>query len=302
MPPFDHWRFGRRWVKPLTESLERSPVGSLGVSVIGVFRKPPSAPRDSLVDVAETPIGVVDVAGVPVHDVTFEQTVESIVAWAREGSGGYVYTPNVDDVIKAGRMPDFRRALLGARLRVPDGMGIVYGSRILGTPLRGTVTGRLLPIAIARSLDGKPPGIGFFGGSQEAVEAAAQALARDGGLVTVALSPPMGFQVGSDEDIALTQQLQESGAGVVFVSLGAPKQALWMERHTRDLPKTVLVGVGAAVDVLAGRIPIAPAWMTRVGLEWAFRLRNEPRRLARRYLVDDPRFFLWVLRQRLGGR
>jgi N-acetylglucosaminyldiphosphoundecaprenol N-acetyl-beta-D-mannosaminyltransferase len=282
----------------LTERLERSPVAAFGVSVIGVFRKPPSP---QVLDRVEASIESIDVAGVPIHDVTFEQTVESIVRWAREGSGGYVYTPNVDDVVKAHRLPEFRAAVLGARLRVPDGMGVVYGSRILGRPLSGTVTGRLLPTAVARSLAGKPPGIGFFGGRQEAVEAAAQAIVRDGGLVTVALSPSMGFHLGSDEDLDLIRQMQEIGPGVLFVSLGAPKQALWMERHTSDLPETVLVGVGAAVDVLAGRIPIAPAWMTRVGLEWAFRLKNEPRRLARRYLVDDPRFFLWVLRQRLTG-
>jgi N-acetylglucosaminyldiphosphoundecaprenol N-acetyl-beta-D-mannosaminyltransferase len=109
----------------------------------------------------------------------------------------------------------------------------------------------------------------------------------------------MNFEIGSPEDVALTSELRSSGAGVVFVSLGAPRQAIWMARHTADLPNSVLVGVGAAVDVLAGRVSAAPVWMTRVGLEWLYRLLHEPRRLARRYLVDDPRFFLWVLGQRL---
>lgn len=298
MPPFDHWRMGRRVIKPVTERLERSAAGVLGVSIIGVFRKPLKDSSDTRQDEREPSIEQVEIAGIPVHNVTFTQTVDMIVRWAREGSGGYVYTPNVDDVVKARRSPSFRAALLAARLRVPDGMGIVYGSRILGKPLRGTVTGRLLPVAVARSLAGQAPGVAFFGGRPDVVEAAARAIADEGGVVSAALSPSMGFVVGSEEDLALTRRLRDSGAGVVFVSLGAPRQALWMMRHAEDLPSAVLVGVGAAVDVLAGRVPVAPSWMTRVGLEWAFRLKNEPRRLARRYLVDDPRFFLWVLRQR----
>jgi N-acetylglucosaminyldiphosphoundecaprenol N-acetyl-beta-D-mannosaminyltransferase len=244
----------------------------------------------------------IDIAGISVHNVTFEQAVDLIVGWAREGSGGYVYTPNVDDVVKARRLPEFRAAVLGARLRVPDGMGIIYGSRLLGTPLKGTVTGRLLPEAIVRALAGQPPGVAFFGGRPGVADAAAQAISAQGGLVSAALGPPMGFVVGSAGDVALVARLRESGAGVVFVSLGAPKQALWMARHADELPRAVLVGVGAAIDVLAGRVPAAPAWMTRVGLEWAFRLGNEPGRLARRYLIEDPRFFWWVLRQRWGRR
>jgi N-acetylglucosaminyldiphosphoundecaprenol N-acetyl-beta-D-mannosaminyltransferase len=88
----------------------------------------------------------------------------------------------------------------------------------------------------------------------------------------------------------------------VFVGLGAPKQELWMARHSADLPRSVLVGVGAAIDVLGGRRLAAPKWMTQIGLEWLFRLANEPRRLARRYLWDDPRFFAWMLAARMPGR
>lgn len=282
----------------MTERLEQSPAGVVGVSVIGVFHKPEEPGRSPYGD-ATPSIPEVDIAGLTVHDVSFDETVQMIVGWARDGSGGYVYTPNVDDIVKARRMPDFKRAVMGARLRVPDGMGVVYGSRLLGTPLRGTVTGRLLPSAIARALGGHPPRLAFFGGRPDVVAAAGKAIADEGGLVAEALSPPMGFEVGSDDDVRLTKRLQDSDVGIVFVALGAPRQALWMEHHAKELPATVFVGVGAAVDTLAGVIPIAPAWMTRVGLEWAFRLKNEPRRLARRYLVDDPRFFLWVLQQRL---
>ncbi len=247
------------------------------------------------------PPRTVMIAGVPVHDVTFDEAADLIAGWGSQGSGGYVYTPNVDDIVKAAKMPAFRSAVLGARLRVPDGMGIVYGARIAGTHLRGTVTGRKLPMAVGQRLAGKGEGIALFGGPPQTAELAAASLAQQGVRVADAFGPPMGFQVGSRDDAAATERLRASGAKVVFVGLGAPKQALWMERRARDLDGAVLVGVGAAIDVLAGRIAQAPDWTTRIGLEWAFRLAVEPRRLARRYLVDDPRFFWWMLRQRWRG-
>ena len=246
------------------------------------------------------PPPTVNIAGIPIHNVTFDEAVALIAGWAADGSGGYVYTPNVDDVVKTHRLPDFKRAVLGARLRVPDGMGIVYGSRIAGSPLKGTVTGRLLPEALAKAL-GPTAGFAFFGGKPGVAEEAAQVLAGKGARIAAALAPEMGFVVGSDEDTRLTAQLRESGAGVIFVCLGAPRQALWMERHAGEL-SAVLLGVGAAVDVLAGRSSSAPAWMTRLGVEWLYRLVHEPRRLGRRYLWDDPRFFLWMLRQRFSRR
>jgi N-acetylglucosaminyldiphosphoundecaprenol N-acetyl-beta-D-mannosaminyltransferase len=241
-----------------------------------------------------------DIAGIPIHNVTFDEAVALIAGWAADGSGGFVYTPNVDDVVKTHRLPDFRRAVLGARLRVPDGMGIVYGSRIAGSALQGTVTGRLLPEAIAKAL-GPNVGFAFFGGKPGVAQEAAQVLAGKGARISAALAPEMGFVVGSDEDTDLTARLRESGAGVIFVCLGAPRQALWMELHAAELP-AVLIGVGAAVDVLAGRSSSAPKWMTRLGVEWLYRLIHEPRRLGRRYLWDDPRFFWWMLRQRFARR
>ena len=241
---------------------------------------------------------------VPVHDVGFEEAVGTIAAWGAEGSGGYVCTPNVDHVVRARRNPAFLEALLGARLRVPDGMGIVYGSRIAGRPLRGTVTGRRLPEAVGAALRtaGAPAGIGLVGGTPDVVARAAERLRAQGIAVDVAIGPTMGLQVGSDEDRALVERLRERAPAVLFVGLGSPRQELWMARHAAELPRTVLVGVGAAIDVLGGRVSVAPAWMTRVGLEWLWRLAHEPRRLARRYLWDDPRFFGWMLAARLRGR
>jgi exopolysaccharide biosynthesis WecB/TagA/CpsF family protein len=258
----------------------------------------PQTPGSEAID--ESAIPSVDIAGLPIHNVSFDQAVTLITRWASDGSGGTVYTPNVDDVVKAHRQADFRAAVMRMRLRVPDGMGVIYGSRIAGTPLRGTVTGRLLPEALAAAL-GPSVGIAIFGGKPGAAQAAGRVLESKGAHIAAALAPEMGFVVGSEEDLRLTKQLKDSGAGLIFVCLGAPRQALWMARHAAELP-AVLVGVGAAVDVLAGKSPSAPAWMTRLGVEWAFRIYHEPRRLTPRYLWDDPRFFWWMIQERAERR
>lgn len=231
----------------------------------------------------------------PVHSITFDAAVETIVQWAADGSGGYVCTPNVDHIVQARRDPAFRVAILGARLRVPDGMGIVYGTWLARRSLRGTVTGRLLPEAVGIRLREKGLSLGLVGGGPGVASAAAAALESHDARVSAAISPSMGLVLGSPEDQEIVAQLRNSGARVVFVGLGAPKQELWMADHSADLPNTVLVGIGAALDVLAGRFRAAPRWMTRFGLEWLYRLLHEPRRLARRYLWDDPRFFAWMI-------
>lgn len=235
---------------------------------------------------------------ITVHDIGFEETVARIVGWARDGSGGYVTTPNVDHVVRARRDAAFRDLVAKARLRVPDGMGIVYGARLARTPLRGSVTGRLLPEAVARRAGAQGPAIALIGGHPGAAERAAQRLRLTGGQVAVATSPPMGFAIGSAEDREAVAAMASAGARIVFVGLGSPKQERWMAAHAEDLPEAVLVGVGQAIDVVGGHVQAAPAWMTRVGLEWAFRLLQDPRRLARRYLWDDPRFFWWMFQAR----
>jgi N-acetylglucosaminyldiphosphoundecaprenol N-acetyl-beta-D-mannosaminyltransferase len=249
-------------------------------------------------------IPTVEVAGIPICDVTFDETVEFILAWAAERSGGYVCTPNVDHVVRAQRDPAFRKAILAARIRVPDGMWIIRAARLAGLSFRETVTGRLLVPAIADRSRTAGLGIALFGSAPGVAEAAASALSEryPGVAIVSAISPPMGLVIGSAIDAEAVETLKSANPSVIFVGLGAPKQERWMERHADDFPGVVMVGIGQALDVLAGRVREAPPWATRLGFEWVFRLVQEPRRLARRYLVDDPWIFGWALSQRLGRR
>jgi N-acetylglucosaminyldiphosphoundecaprenol N-acetyl-beta-D-mannosaminyltransferase len=255
--------------------------------------------------VAETDdVGHPDVwiANVAVHDITFPETLALIDGWMTARSGGYICTPNVDYVVRARRDQAFRIAIGGARARVPDGMGIVYASRLAGRPLRGTVTGRLLVPAVARLAAARGVSVALYGGRPGVAARAAEALRGEipNLSVTFAAGPPMAFEVASADADAEAEAIASARPGVVFVALGAPKQELWMERHVAHFDGTVLIGVGAAFDILAGRFREAPRWMTRVGLEWLFRLVQEPRRLARRYLIDDPWIFAWAAGTRLA--
>jgi N-acetylglucosaminyldiphosphoundecaprenol N-acetyl-beta-D-mannosaminyltransferase len=240
------------------------------------------------------------VGGTPVHDTTFEATIDWIVDHAKRRAGGYICTPNVDYVIQARRNPEFREAVLGASLRVPDGMWIVYASRIAGDPLAETVTGRLLLPATAKRSASNGLTIGLFGAGPGVAAIVAERLTREypGLNVVAAITPPTDLEIDSPADRESVAKLVAARPSIVFVCLGAPKQEIWMYRHAAALDGAVLVGVGAAMDILAGRFREAPLWMTNHGLEWAFRLAQEPHRLSRRYLLDDPWILAWAARAR----
>jgi N-acetylglucosaminyldiphosphoundecaprenol N-acetyl-beta-D-mannosaminyltransferase len=249
-------------------------------------------------DLAQIPIAP---AGVTVHDVLPGEAVELIISWARAGSGGYVCTPNVDHMVRARRDASFRELVMGARLRLPDGMGLIYSSRLAGRPIRQAVHGRLLPEEIVRRSVPATPPIALIGGRDDAPRKAAEHLRAMGATVVAAVSPPMGFQIGGPDDEAATRALVAAQPRILIVGLGAPRQETWMARHQAELPQTVMLGIGQTIDILGGRVPASPAWMTRVGLEWAFRMLHDPRRIGRRVLIDDPPFFWWMLRSRFGG-
>jgi N-acetylglucosaminyldiphosphoundecaprenol N-acetyl-beta-D-mannosaminyltransferase len=240
--------------------------------------------------------------GLPVHDLVFRESCAAIVEAVEARRSLTVATPNMDHLVRADRDPRFRAALLAADLRVPDGMWIVYASRIAGRPLRGTTTGRLLIPALAAEAARRGWGIALVGGPPGVATAAAARLrvAHPTLRIDLADAPPMGFEIGGHADRELVERLAATRARLVFVGLGAPRQERWMAAHREELGDRALLGIGAGIDIVAGRFREAPAWMTRTGMEWAFRLAQEPRRLARRYLVDDPRVLAWAVRARLG--
>jgi N-acetylglucosaminyldiphosphoundecaprenol N-acetyl-beta-D-mannosaminyltransferase len=234
---------------------------------------------------------------VEVDPLTLMEAVDAVDALVASGQGGYVVTPNVDHVVIASRRDDFRQAYAGASLSVADGQPIVWSSRLLGTPLPEKVSGSDLVPPLMERAARRGWRVYLIGAAPGVAELAAARLVASG-VDVVGTSAPMIRSTldGPDpEGEAAAALVRDHRPDLVLVAFGAPKQELWMCRHRETLRPAVLLGIGATLDFVAGRIARAPRWVSRSGLEWLWRLAREPRRLWRRYLVDDPRFaaVLW---------
>ncbi|MDP9343741.1 MAG: WecB/TagA/CpsF family glycosyltransferase [Actinomycetota bacterium] len=233
------------------------------------------------------------ILGTRVDVLTYASAADRIVEWARRRESRMVCVATVHTVMEGHDDPGFQALVNGADLVTADGMPLVWGLRRLGEPEATRVYGPdLTPEVLARAEAARIP-VGFYGGTPRTLSALTGWVgARYPDLeIAFAESPPFR-DLSDSERAASAQAIAESGAAVLFVGLGCPKQERWMHAMRGEVP-TVMVGVGAAFDFLTGEKPQAPRWMMASGLEWAFRLASEPRRLWRRYLYHNPRF-LWL--------
>lgn len=225
-----------------------------------------------------------------VDATTYADAAERIVAWADEGRGRYVCAANVHMTMEAYDDPGFRSIVNGSDLVTSDGMPLVWALRLLGVRAASRVYGPTLMLHVCEGAARAGVPIGLHGGRPHVVEAlAARLVERYPGLRVVhAVAPPFRAETEA-EDAAAADAIVRSGARILFVGLGCPKQERWMAAHRDRLP-LVQVGVGAAFDFHVGTVRQAPAWVQGIGMEWAYRLAMEPRRLAGRYLRHNPRF------------
>jgi len=248
---------------------------------------------------APAPMHAVPVLGIPLALTDYEATLDWIDAAVAHGHRGYVCVAAVHTVMACQDDPALRAAVLAADFTVPDGQPLVWALRALGHPLPDRVYGpELLDRACARAAVSGRRFYLYGGRTQGAlVELARTLRLRHPGLQIVGGQAPPFRPPTDAEDEAIAADIAHSRADVVWVGIGVPKQEKWMARMRERLDAPVLVGVGAAFDFHAGLIPQAPAWMQRAGLEWMFRLAQEPRRLWRRYLRYNPRFVTGFARQ-----
>ncbi len=226
------------------------------------------------------------------------EVVELVGKALTSGHRGYIVTPNADHVVRYQRDPAFREAVDGAWLRLADGMPVVWASRLVGNPLPERVAGSDLLPELCRLAAEQGYSVFFLGGRAGVAPRAAEALrSRHRGLkVAGTYTPVEGFGEDPDDQEAAVEAVNRVSPDILFVGVGSPAQELWVHRNWDRLRVRVAVCCGAALDYAAGAKPRAPRWMRRAGLEWLWRLMHEPRRLWRRYLVDDLAFFGLVLR------
>ncbi|MDO8737198.1 MAG: WecB/TagA/CpsF family glycosyltransferase [Thermoleophilia bacterium] len=247
------------------------------------------APAESIIA-----IDSLEVLGVRVDRVDPMQAMKVIASLLDSPGCKQVVTLNPEYVIRAGNEPGLMRLINGSELIVPDGMGIVWASRLLGKPLKGRVTGTGLLPEIARLCAARDAGLFLLGGQPGVAEMTSARLRRDiPGLKIAGIS-------SSDPGVAdetTIEEINKSGAQVLAVAYGCPKQDYWIGQNRAKLSSVrVAIGVGGAFDFISGQVPRAPRFFRRAGLEWLFRLWLEPSR-ARRMAVL-PGFGIKVLASR----
>jgi N-acetylglucosaminyldiphosphoundecaprenol N-acetyl-beta-D-mannosaminyltransferase len=241
------------------------------------------------------------VAGVRFDALTEEQVVARIIDGLKNGEGGRVVTPNIDICRRASQDPEARDLIRQASVVVADGMPLVWAARLRGDPLPERVAGASLIFSLSAAAAAGGWSVYLLGGEPGVPERAAAELARRSPGLQVAGTdaPPPGFDPAGVRD-----KLEAARPDIVFAGLGFPKQERVIAAVAPALPGAWFIGCGAAIPFAAGALTRAPGWMQETGLEWAWRLASEPRRLFRRYLVEDLPFAvrLLVSAKRAGGR
>lgn len=230
------------------------------------------------------------ILGTRVHATSYGDAVDRALRWAARGDSRAVCCANVHVVMEAHDDPAFGAALALADLVTADGMPLAWALRLMGVRGAPRVYGPRLMLELCAAAAREGVSVGLLGGTPDTLAKLRRALALRFPPLRVAFAESPPFRAWTEaEDAGVRARIAASGARIVFVGLGCPRQERWMAAQRGRLP-AVMLGVGAAFDFIAGTRRQAPASLGRLGLEWAFRLATEPRRLWRRYLVHNPRF------------
>lgn len=239
----------------------------------------------------------VDVLGVGVSAIDMDQALAEIAVWVERRERHYVCVTGVHGVMESYRDAELRRIHNASGLTTPDGMPMVWAGRRSGAAHMRRVYGPDLMLAVCQHAAEQGWSSYFYGGAAGVADRLAERLAeRFPGLEVAGTSSPPFRTPTPAEDAATVEAIERAAPDLVWVGLGTPKQERWMAAHSGRLSAPVLLGVGAAFNIHAGLLPQAPRWMQRSGLEWLYRLSREPR-LASRYLRNNPRFLLEILRR-----
>ncbi|HET6465841.1 MAG TPA: WecB/TagA/CpsF family glycosyltransferase [Nitrospiria bacterium] len=242
--------------------------------------------------------------GVKVDRATMEETIDAVKALIRshERRGRYLCVANVHSVVCSRRNEKIKAVMNASWLTVADGMPLLWSAGLLGCPIKERVAGPDLMTNLL-GVSEKEGFKNFFYGSSDAVlTALSKNLTERFPRLRIvgAIAPPFR-PLTPAQDLEIVEAIHAASPDILWVGLGAPKQELWMAEHSGRLRVPVMIGVGAAFDFHAGHKSRAPLWMQKSGLEWAWRLYQEPGRLWKRYLIDDLPFFWYILKQKYIG-
>ncbi len=255
----------------------------------------------SLPEPAAAPITpeAVNVLGIPLALTDYDATMEWMDAMIAHREQGYICVAATHTVMACDEDPELREAVLNSSLTLPDGQPLVWAMNALGGDLDDRVYGPELMARYCERAADTGTRMYLYGGRNQGalVQLALNLRQRFPGVRIVGGYSPPFRELSEDEEEAIVNEMNRSKADVIWVGVGAPKQEKWMAAMRDRLDAPVLVGVGAAFDFHAGLVPQAPDWMQANGLEWLFRMAQEPRRLGPRYVRYNPRFISGFARQ-----
>ncbi len=240
----------------------------------------------------------VKILKMPFHVVTFTEALDILLGMARDERPSYAVTANADHVVRFNRCPDVQPLYHDADLVVADGAPVVWASRVLGTPLPERVAGSdLFPALCAKAAEHNLS-VFLLGGAPGTARRAAKILQTRHPQLRVAgtYCPAHGFETDPVESERTLEAVSTAQPDILFVGVGSPKQEQWIAANRCSCGAKLSMGVGISFSFVSGDVRRAPRWMRRTGFEWAHRLVQEPRRLWRRYLIDDSEFFSLLLR------
>ncbi len=243
----------------------------------------------------------VDILGVGVDCVDMRSAIQRVEELIAGGGTHQVVVLPVDSVMTARRDRGFRSICQRASLVVPDGMPLLWASRLLGNAIPGRVAGSDLLYELSLTASRKGYTSYLLGSTAIVLERLSDALCRlcPGLRITGTYAPPFFSEFPAEADREIVRRINESSPDILWVGMGAPKQEKWIHANLKSLNARIVIGVGAAFDICSGRVKRAPVWMQKGGLEWFYRFLREPRRLFRRYFVGAAPFIPLVLMQAL---
>lgn len=241
----------------------------------------------------------IDVLGVKVCALSMDGYVNVIERWVQDKEANYVCITGVHGVMESQENPELLKIHNEAGLVTPDGMPLVWLCRSKGYKETERGYGPDLMLEVCKRSIEKGYTHFFYGGAEGVPELLAQKLKERFPKIKITgtYSPPFR-KLTKEEDIEITNRINQLNPDLIWVGISTPKQEFWMSEHVKQLNRSILIGVGAAFDFHAGLKKQAPRWMQTLGLEWFFRLLTEPKRLWKRYLINNPKFIWRILTKR----
>ncbi|MBA4121664.1 MAG: WecB/TagA/CpsF family glycosyltransferase [Acidobacteria bacterium] len=244
----------------------------------------------------------VKVVSLQVNVCNHDSAIQRVAELVRRGRGGYVCFSTVHMTMESFDNPEYAVKVNAADLIIPDGMPLVWMQKLQGEKQAARVRANDLMIMLCAYAEKNNLTVGFYGGKQIVIDAILERAKKDYPKLKIvyAFSPPFR-PLTEEEDAAVIAEINEKKPDILFMGLGCPKQENWMSAHKGKLT-AVMLGVGASFDFFAGNVRESPEWLGRLGLEWLFRLTQEPRRLWKRYLILNPRFMRLATLQLLRSK